>query len=115
MPGLNGTGPMGEGPATGGGFGTCAGRWPQRISTAAAWVAAPVEGPAAGAGNWVSAAAPTLAAAGAVSAPAVRAPAVPAADRPSLETEAAALKARLEMLERRIADLETPESEPRDG
>ncbi len=119
MPGLNGTGPMGEGPATGGGFGTCAGR------TAAATLnrrgmgrgvgrraggrglqlgfrgGADFGGPGRGRGFFCRRR--------------FGGPADPTADRDSLGTESAALNARLEMLERRIAGLETPESEPRDG
>lgn len=117
MPGLNGTGPMGEGPATGGGFGTCAGR------TATANLNS--RGMGRGAGRRAGGRGWQLGFRGGADFGGrgrglfcrrrLGASAVPAAGRPSLETESTALNARLEMLERRIADLETPESEPREG
>ncbi len=35
MPGFDGTGPLGQGPMTGGGFGYCVGSWPYRGRTLA--------------------------------------------------------------------------------
>lgn len=119
MPGLNGTGPMGEGPATGGGFGTCAGR------TATANLNS--RGMGRGAGRRGGGRGLQLGFRGGAefSSPGrgrglfcrrrFGGPADPTVDRPSLETEAAALKSRLEILERHIAGLKTLESEPRDG
>jgi hypothetical protein len=119
MPGLNGTGPMGEGPATGGGFGPCDGR------TKAANINRPGMGRGAGRRGRARGLPPGFRGGADVGGRGrgrgffgrrrFGAFADPAAAGRSPESESAALNDRLEMLERRIADLEAPESEPRGG
>jgi hypothetical protein len=115
MPGYNGTGPMGAGPRTGGGFGYCdpgmappdaGGRGLGRRAQGRGFAAGFRRG-AGGFGQgrgrgyfcrrWSGS------------------PGFPRADRSLLEEEAAALRARLASVERRLAGLETPSEEPSDG
>lgn len=116
MPGFNGTGPFGAGPKTGGGFGYCAptaaatAPYPRGTGRGAGWqmggrgLQRGFRGGGRGAGCWWGA--------GFYGAPSMYYPPAATDEASFLKSEADRLKARLDAVERRMAEIDTRSRPP---